>query len=83
MVIFSDTEPTYPSSSIDRARLPTAPKASRGADVDMARIPTDPPYVAFIGNLPYEVSPEKIETFFSSLPVRTLFLSRRSVVGLI
>ena len=59
----------YQSSAVERIKLPTAPKASRGSDVDMSRIPVDPPYLAFIGNLPYEVSPEKIETFFGNLPV--------------
>ena len=66
---YSDIEPVYQSSAVERIKLPTAPKASRGSDVDMSRIPVDPPYLAFIGNLPYEVSPEKIETFFGNLPV--------------
>ena len=56
-------------SAVDRTKLPTAPKSSRGPE-DMENVPKDPPFTAFIGNLPYEISEEKIEEFFNQLPVK-------------
>ncbi|XP_060077295.1 eukaryotic translation initiation factor 4B-like isoform X3 [Ylistrum balloti] len=59
----------YVKPMIDRSKLPTAPKASRGPDVDMSKVPTNPPFTAFIGNLPYEASEMSIEDFFQKLNV--------------
>ncbi|KAK3105588.1 hypothetical protein FSP39_001213 [Pinctada imbricata] len=59
----------YGRPSIDRSKLPTAPKASRGPDVDPSRIPNNPPFTAFIGNLPYDTTADKIEQFFQKLNV--------------
>jgi len=55
---------------VDRTKLPTAPKASRGPD-DPDSIPSEPPFTVFVGNLPYETSEERIEEFFHNLPVST------------
>ena len=55
--------------NIDRSILPTAPRAARGPDVDMNKIPSKPPYTAFLGNLPYDISEEDIEGFFRGLEV--------------
>ena len=55
---------------MDRTKLPTAPKASRGPD-DPDSIPSEPPFTVFVGNLPYETSEERIEEFFHNLPVST------------
>ncbi|ESO86838.1 hypothetical protein LOTGIDRAFT_128337, partial [Lottia gigantea] len=57
----------YGQPLFDRSVLPKAPKASRGPDVDMSKIPTQPPFTAFIGNLPYESCESKIEQFFDKL----------------
>ena len=54
---------------IDRSALPTAPKASRGANIDLSLVPQHAPYTAFLGNLPFEVSNADIERFFSGLKV--------------
>lgn len=67
VLFVSDSEPTY-VTAVDRTKLPTAPKAARGPE-DLSRVPTSPPFTAFIGNLPYEASEEKIRDFFSKLPV--------------
>ncbi|XP_023210941.1 eukaryotic translation initiation factor 4B-like [Centruroides sculpturatus] len=56
-----------------RIFLPTAPKAARGPDIDMSRIPTKPPFTAYVGNLPYDVNEEDIIKFFRQLKVRNLF----------
>jgi len=59
---------------INRAVLPTAPRASRGANVNMSQVPNEPPFTAYIGNLPFEASVEDVEHFFKGLKVRTLLM---------
>lgn len=68
----ADVDPMYSIGSIDRTKLPTAPKASRGPE-DLSKIPTDPPFTAYIGNLPYEVTEEKVAEFFNKLPVHDVY----------
>ena len=59
-------------AAIDRAALPTAPRAARGPDVDISKIPDGPPYTAFLGNLPYDVDKDDILEFFSHNKVRVV-----------
>ncbi|MEE6516720.1 hypothetical protein FKM82_026412 [Ascaphus truei] len=66
----------YRTSAIDRSILPTAPRAAREPDVDRSRIPKGPPYTAFLGNLPYDVSEESIEKFFRGLNISAVRLPR-------
>ena len=66
--MFVGAEPTYGMQQVDRTKLPTAPKAARGVE-DLERVPKDPPFTAFIGNLPYEASDEKIMDFFKQQKV--------------
>lgn len=54
--------------------LPTAPRAARGPDISEDKIPTNPPYIAYISNLPYDVEEEDIAAFFSRMNVRYLLL---------
>ncbi|KAK2146253.1 hypothetical protein LSH36_622g01000 [Paralvinella palmiformis] len=54
---------------IDRSQLPTAPRAARGPDVDIDKVPTAPPFKAYLGNLPYDILPSDIEYFFNKLRV--------------
>ena len=63
-----------PKMVINRAVLPTAPRASRGANVDMSLVPNEPPFTAYIGNLPFEASAEDIENFFKGLKVCTEYI---------
>ncbi len=62
-------EDTYRAPPIDRSSLPTAPRAARESDIDRSRLPRGPPYTAFLGNLPYDVSEESIKDFFRGLGV--------------
>ncbi|XP_067832760.1 eukaryotic translation initiation factor 4B-like isoform X2 [Heptranchias perlo] len=64
--------------AINRALLPTAPRAARAPDVDMNRIPKQPPYTAFLGNLPYDVSEECIRKFFHGMNISAVRLPRES-----
>lgn len=54
--------------------LPTAPKASRGFDEFSEKIPKQPPYIAYLSNLPYDVNEEEIADFFRDLKVHNLFI---------
>lgn len=49
--------------------LPTAPKASRDFDDFTDKIPKDPPYCAYLSNLPYDVDEEEIAAFFNNMKV--------------
>ena len=60
---------------INRAVLPTAPRAARGPDVNMDSVPTEPPFTAFLGNLPFDVDEVEIENFFNGLAVRLVYWS--------
>ena len=62
-----------PAKSFDLRKLPTAPRAARGADVDVNRLPKSPPYTAFLGNLPYDIEEEDVQSFFKGLKVNLLF----------
>ncbi|XP_050033999.2 eukaryotic translation initiation factor 4B isoform X1 [Dermacentor andersoni] len=58
--------------------LPTAPKAARGPDVDLSRVPNRPPYTVYLGNLPYDICDEDVIKFFRGLKVSSVRLPRES-----
>lgn len=49
--------------------LPTAPKASRDYDDFSEKVPKDPPYIAYLSNLPYDVDEDEIAAFFKNMRV--------------
>lgn len=59
-------------SSKDPVILPTAPRAARGPGIDEENIPTNPPYVAYISNLPYDVDEADLADFFADMKVLLL-----------
>ncbi|XP_018422967.1 PREDICTED: eukaryotic translation initiation factor 4B [Nanorana parkeri] len=67
----SNEDDGYRNPHIDRSILPTAPRAAREPDVDRSRLPKSPPFTAFLGNLPYDVTEESIQKFFRGLNVRS------------
>ncbi|XP_066598017.1 eukaryotic translation initiation factor 4B-like isoform X2 [Prorops nasuta] len=58
--------------------LPTAPRAARGPGVNEENIPTNPPYVAYISNLPYDVDDDDLVEFFGNMKVSNMRLPRDS-----
>lgn len=62
-------EDNYRAPPIDRSILPTAPRSAREPNIERCRLPRSPPYTAFLGNLPYDVSEESIKDFFRGLAV--------------
>ncbi|XP_005162013.2 eukaryotic translation initiation factor 4Ba isoform X1 [Danio rerio] len=66
----------YRAPPIDRSILPTAPRAAREPNVDRSRLPRSPPYTAFLGNLPYDVTEDSIKNFFRGLSISAVRLPR-------
>nr|XP_033336858.1 eukaryotic translation initiation factor 4B isoform X2 [Megalopta genalis] len=65
-------------SSKEPVVLPTAPRAARdprGLDDD---VPTNPPYVASLSNLPYEVDEAYLAEFFSDMKIANIRLPKDS-----
>ncbi|XP_017473110.1 PREDICTED: eukaryotic translation initiation factor 4B isoform X1 [Rhagoletis zephyria] len=55
-------------------QLPTAPRANRIFDDDS--VPQNPPYIAYLTNLPFDAKEEDIHEFFGSTPILSLRLPR-------
>ncbi|XP_073519025.1 eukaryotic translation initiation factor 4B isoform X2 [Phyllobates terribilis] len=72
----SNEDDTYRGHPIDRSILPTAPRAAREPNVDRSRLPKSPPFTAFLGNLPYDVTEESIQKFFRGLNISAVRLPR-------
>lgn len=53
--------------------LPTAPKASRDYDDISDNVPKDPPFCAYLSNLPYDVEENEIADFFRDMKVSLNF----------
>ncbi|XP_043252681.1 eukaryotic translation initiation factor 4B-like isoform X1 [Colletes gigas] len=63
-------------SSKEPVVLPTAPRAARdprGTDDD---VPTNPPYVAYLSNLPYEVDEGYLTEFFTGMKISNIRLPK-------
>ncbi|XP_036147304.1 eukaryotic translation initiation factor 4B isoform X2 [Monomorium pharaonis] len=63
-------------SSKDPVILPTAPRAARGPGIDEENIPTNPPYVAYISNLPYDVDETDLADFFADMKISSMRLPK-------
>ena len=67
----------YPSSKrVEQVVLPTAPRAARGPEVDEDRVPTVPPFKAYVANLPYDCENEDVKKFFARFKVLEVRLPR-------
>uniref|UniRef100_A0AAY4D1N3 Eukaryotic translation initiation factor 4B n=1 Tax=Denticeps clupeoides TaxID=299321 RepID=A0AAY4D1N3_9TELE len=66
----------YRAPRIDRSILPTAPRAAREPNIDRSRLPHNPPYTAFLGNIPYDVTEDSIKSFFHGLSISAVRLPR-------
>ncbi|XP_049842869.1 eukaryotic translation initiation factor 4B-like isoform X2 [Schistocerca gregaria] len=57
-----------------RVVLPTAPRSTWGTDVDDSIVPRDPPYTAFLSNLPFETEEDELYNVFRDLRVHSVRL---------
>ncbi|XP_036844723.1 eukaryotic translation initiation factor 4B-like isoform X1 [Oncorhynchus mykiss] len=62
--------------AIDRSILPTAPRSAWEPNVGRSSIPRGPPYTAFLGNLPYDVTEDSIMDFFRGVGISAVHLPR-------
>ncbi|XP_033353992.1 eukaryotic translation initiation factor 4B [Bombus vosnesenskii] len=65
-------------SSKEPVILPTAPRAARGPRVADEDIPSNPPYVAYLSNLPYEVDEAYLTEFFANMKISNIRLPKDS-----
>jgi translation initiation factor 4B len=56
-----------------RSQLPTAPKSALETSFDPSRVPTTPPFSAYMGNIAYDASEADVERFFNGLRVTAFF----------
>ncbi|XP_032682160.1 eukaryotic translation initiation factor 4B-like [Odontomachus brunneus] len=63
-------------SNKDPVILPTAPRAARGPGIDEENIPTNPPYVAYISNLPYDIDESDLVDFFTDMKISNMRLPK-------
>jgi hypothetical protein len=66
--------PTAPAAAFDRP-APTAALVQNSnntstASFDISTVPHDPPYVAYVGNLSFNVTEHDLETFFGDALVK-------------
>ncbi|EEZ97233.1 eukaryotic translation initiation factor 4B [Tribolium castaneum] len=58
-----------PRSAKASVVLPTAPKASRDFDDIIDKVPQEPPFIAYLTNLPYDVDESEIAAFFKNMKI--------------
>jgi len=62
--------------AIDPSILPTAPRASRGSDVDEAKVPHSGPFQAYMSNIPYDMNEDDLVSFFQDLNIKEVRLPK-------
>uniref|UniRef100_A0A8C5VMT9 Eukaryotic translation initiation factor 4B n=1 Tax=Microcebus murinus TaxID=30608 RepID=A0A8C5VMT9_MICMU len=77
----SNDDDVYRAPPIDHSILPTAPQAAREPNRDQSHLPKSPPYTAFLGNLPCDVTEESIKEFFRGLNISAVRLPHESSFG--
>lgn len=65
-------------SSKEPVILPTAPRAAREPGFNEENIPTSPPFVAYVSNLPYDIVEADLTDFFSGLNISNMRLPKES-----
>lgn len=61
--------------------LPTAPKASRDYDDIADKVPKDPPFIAYLSNLPYDIDEEEISLFFKNMRIANMRIPKSDRLG--
>ncbi|KAI4459881.1 eukaryotic translation initiation factor 4b/4h [Holotrichia oblita] len=72
---------SYESRPKANVVLPTAPKAARGLDDYSDKVPQKPPYMAYLSNLPYDVSENEIAEFFENLKITNMRIPKDDKPG--
>ncbi|CAH0553521.1 unnamed protein product [Brassicogethes aeneus] len=69
------------SKSMANVVLPTAPKASRDYEDISDKVPMEPPYMAYLSNLPYDVDEEEISQFFKNMKISHMNIPKEDRPG--
>lgn len=72
-----EDDENYRAPQVLSYSLPTAPRASRSND----DVPENPPYMAHLSNLPFELEEEDIKEFFGELETESIRLPREDGGG--
>ncbi|XP_026472602.1 eukaryotic translation initiation factor 4B-like [Ctenocephalides felis] len=57
-----------------RPALPSGPRASR--EVDDSAVPHQPPYIAYVSNLPYDIEEDDLRDLFADMQIESLRIPR-------
>ncbi|XP_058798814.1 eukaryotic translation initiation factor 4B-like [Phymastichus coffea] len=68
----------YTSRPKEPIVLPTAPRSARDASINEENIPTQPPFVAYISNLPYDIDDDDMLDFFKDMNVANMRLPKET-----
>jgi len=60
--------------------LPSAPKAAT-LEIDVTKLPRDPPFTAELANLPYDITEEQVWNFFGDLKISKIDIPREDEDG--
>ncbi|XP_076250153.1 eukaryotic translation initiation factor 4B-like isoform X2 [Rhynchophorus ferrugineus] len=69
------------SSTFINVVLPTAPKASRDYDDIASKVPKEPPFIAYLSNLPYDIDEDEIATFFKNMRISNMRIPKNDRPG--
>ena len=68
IIISIPAKSTYDGPSIDRvdiSSLPSAPRAQREGSFDPSKVPRNPPFTAYVGNLPFDTEDDDVDKMFA------------------
>lgn len=60
---------SYEVNTNTQLLLPTAPKAAREEEDFASKVPDNPPYIAYVSNLPYDASEDEVLKHFGDLKI--------------
>lgn len=66
----------YGKNQSDVVILPLAPKSARGPDIDISKVPQQPPFLCYLSNLPFEATEDDIHKFFRDLKIARIDLAK-------
>lgn len=75
---------TYDGPSIDRvdiSSLPSAPRAQREGSFDPSKVPRNPPFTAYVGNLPFDTEDDDVDKMFARNTVKEVRLLKDKETG--
>ena len=50
---------------MDISALPSAPRAQREGSFDPSKVPRNPPFTAYVGNLPFDTEDDDVDKMFA------------------